>query len=324
MSIGFVKRATFVCPAVTTGGPEAIHQAAQVFRSTGLPTDIAYTGSGAQFDFRDGRMYCSPPGENPCLEAYAHYEPIVCRQALLRRHHLIVLPEVMAPHVEAFGRATVAIWWLSVDNAQHLLDDNLRARLFGGSVRHLHQSAYAAEFLKRAGVRSAPLGDFLDPSHHACGENGPACGPGVSYNPAKGAERATEFFMRAPDLSPVPLRGMSPSRIADVLRGTSVYIDFGHFPGKDRMPREAALAGAVVFIHAAGAARFQEDFPVSDFYRFTAADVVSGQLARRVREVQSAVVDHWAAQAPFRSAIRGERAVLEVDVARLRGLQTVN
>lgn len=323
MSIGYVKRVTFLCPAMITGGPEAIHQASQMLNQQGLPSDIAYYGGDATVGFADGEVRCDPPTVNPCLTTYEQYEPVVCRRILLRRHHLVVLPEPLAGRARMFGRASVAVWWLSVDNALQTLQGIDQQALFADrELKHFHQSAYAADFLRRSGVPdSFPLSDYTDAQFTDHVPQVPNAGRSVAYNPAKGADLAAAFFERSPEVGEVPLRGMSKAEIVAALRQTMVYVDFGHLPGKDRLPREAAASGALVFVRKRGAGLFHDDFPIPDFFRFDEDDIASGELSRRVAAVHDQPGAYWAQQEPFRERIRSERAGLYDDLLALRGKQ---
>lgn len=324
MQLKHVKRATFLCPTLTSGGPEAIHQAAQAFNAVGLASDIAYWGNGGTVSVQGDQLVCRPPSQNPCLDVYAQYEPVPCRGLALRERHLVVLPEMLAGQFATYKRATVAIWWLSVDNA--LQTTNLMARralLADRTLLHFHQSAYAEDYLRQAGVTSSPLGDFTTPEFTEHEPTAPNSGPGIAYNPAKGADLAAGFFAAHPEHVPVPVRGMSRGETAELFRRTSIYVDFGHFPGKDRMPREAAVSGAVVFLRNLGSGRFHADFPVPDFFRFTEDDVTSGDLARRIRAVQETPEAFWGQQEALRRAIRSERDDLAAQVRSLRVQQRV-
>ena len=321
MFLKHVKRVTFLCPAMTTGGPEAIHQASQVLNRNGMSSDIAYYGGDGSLTIRDGRLECTPPTENPCLSAYAEYEPTICRTALLRPHHLIVLPEVLAGQFGGFGRAAVAVWWLSVDNALNAMDEpTQRALLASRTTRHLHQSAYAEDFLRQVGLPgSQPLADFTTAEFTSYVPTAPNAGPALAYNPAKGADLAAAFFAANPDLGQAPVRGMSRVQAADLMRRTMLYVDFGHLPGKDRLPREAAASGSVVFLRDRGAGHYPADFPVPDFFRFTDAAVHDGELGRRIRSVLADPRAAWSQQQPLRDAIGGERDELDEQVRHLLG-----
>jgi len=319
-----IKRVTFLCPVLTSGGPEAIHQAAQAFNEAGLEADIAYFGNGGRVSVRGDQLVCTPPSSNPCLDVYAQYGPVACQGLPMRERHLVVLPEMLAGEFAVFKRASVAVWWLSVDNAfktTTLL--SRQALLRDRTVLHLHQSAYAEDFLRHGGVTSSPLSDFTTPEFTDHEPLGPNSGPEIAYNPAKGADLAHRFFAAHQEHVPVPIEGMSRAETAQVFRRTAIYVDFGHFPGKDRMPREAAASGAVVFLRNMGAGGFHDDFPVPDVFRFTDEDVASGELDRRIEAVHEDREGAWAQQEPFRQAICSERAELAAQVRMLRGKHRV-
>lgn len=321
MSIGYVKRVTFLCPTVITGGPEAIHQARQVLDEQGLQADIAYYGPGGTIQVDDGQALFGPPDVNPCTSVYANYRPVATERILLRRHHLVVLPEPLAAHAPMFGRASVAVWWLSVDNGLPGLDALARRAFFADTaVKHFHQSAYAEDFLRRHGVEASyPLADYTDPEFTSVVPEAPNPDAVVAHNPAKGGDLSGAFFAAHPELRELPLRGLSKSDMAATLRRTRVYVDFGHLPGKDRMPREAAASGAVVFVRKRGAGLFRADFPIPDFFRFDEDDVASGELFRRVAAVQADPASFWDQQEDFRAGIRAEHEDFRDQVRALRG-----
>ncbi len=95
----------------------------------------------------------------------------------------------------------------------------------------------------------------------------------VAYNPAKGKAYICGSPAMTPGISWHPLHGMTPDQVEALLRRVEVYIDLGHHPGKDRIPREAALAGCVVVVGARGSAAFPEDVPVQHEVRIEVNDV---------------------------------------------------
>ena len=52
------------------------------------------------------------------------------------------------------------------------------------------------------------------------------------------------------------------------MKSSMVYIDFGEFPGKDRVPREAATRLCCVLMGRNGAADNDVDFPIPENYKF--------------------------------------------------------
>jgi hypothetical protein len=61
---------------------------------------------------------------------------------------------------------------------------------------------------------------------------------------------------------------MKRNEIIDLLKKAKVYIDFGNHPGKDRIPREAAVLGCCVIVGKRGSAKYYEDVPIPEEYKF--------------------------------------------------------
>jgi len=64
----------------------------------------------------------------------------------------------------------------------------------------------------------------------------------------------------------MPIENMPADTVHETLLKSQIYIDFGHHPGKDRIPREAAMSGNIVFLHERGAAAFHLDHPLDRFF----------------------------------------------------------
>ena len=63
--------------------------------------------------------------------------------------------------------------------------------------------------------------------------------------------------------------GMTRSEVVSTLQGCGIYLDLGHHPGKDRMPREAALSGALTVVARRGSGAFFADVPVPWEHKIT-------------------------------------------------------
>ncbi|MFT6607408.1 MAG: hypothetical protein ACJA2X_002618 [Halocynthiibacter sp.] len=163
------------------------------------------------------------------------------------------------------GCSNVYIWWLSVDNFPLTQLYTLSSQSLFRSCTHLCQSAYAREFvLAHGGEKVEMFSDFTD-----IGDLGESPFTAdrkfdVAYlpNKANGAEAALEQLSRTYKV--VALRNMSREDIKETLFQTKIFLDFGHHPGKDRVPREAALCGAIPLVRRQGAAAVYEDVPLPD------------------------------------------------------------
>jgi hypothetical protein len=90
----------------------------------------------------------------------------------------------------------------------------------------------------------------------------------VAYNPKKGLAFTKKIISSVKDIKFVPLINMSREEVIKTLQRAKVYIDFGNHPGKDRIPREAAILGCCVITGKRGSAAFFEDVPIPDEYKF--------------------------------------------------------
>jgi hypothetical protein len=53
-----------------------------------------------------------------------------------------------------------------------------------------------------------------------------------------------------------------------ILKKSKIYIDFGNHPGKDRIPREAAILGNCVLVNKNGSASNTNDIKILKCYKF--------------------------------------------------------
>jgi hypothetical protein len=318
------------CPEVRTGGPEALHQLAYQIARRGGRARMVYYGPHSRLEIEGDRLRCLAEG-SPMLTDFARYHPRPLREARIGPDTLVVFPEPLSQFAAARGAVYQrALWWLSLDNvfAQNpaLRDPDYRRRFFADSnLVHFHQSEYARRFLQDNGATSCfPLSDYTDPDFVHRGQIASdtppvtARPPAICYFPNKGGPLAARFIENAGLIghpaSFVPIRGMSKAQVRDALFTAPLYIDFGPHPGKDRVPREAAIAGAVVLLHAAGAATCFADHPLPPDYLFTEEDVESGRLHARVGAILHDPAPHAAAQAHYRQAILLERERFDLEV----------
>lgn len=149
----------------------------------------------------------------------------------------------------------------------------LLARSLSGELRpiavkkslHIAQSVYAADFAKRAfGVDVQIVSDYIpDISCDSVTEKDPVVENLVTFNGSKGAEYCKLVEEHCPELNFVALQGFSRKEVSRLLSISSLYLDLGHFPGKDRLPREAAKLGTPVLISNRGAGGTIADFDLS-------------------------------------------------------------
>lgn len=271
-------------PAQATGGPELLHQFAARIRACGNEAMMYYPGR-------------TPV--DPVVPRYREYGVNFTRTLKqATSDDVLVVPETMTG--ELFTRPDMrrCLWWLSVDNflaATTATKRKAKIRRFLGldpvyrfgmtGIHHLAQSHYAIDFLRSHGVTNVQyLSDYLNPAFmQAATASSRIRADRVLYNPKKGIDFTRKLMAAAPDIDFVPIENMTPAQIAELLQSSKVYIDFGHHPGKDRMPREAAICGCCIITGRDGAAGFAEDLPIPAEFRIERRDERIGEIIARIR-----------------------------------------
>ena len=319
------SRVLVICPAnALTAGPEALHQLVDELVGLGVNASIVYH----PFDRRASvpepyRKYRAPVGDY--VDASGD---------------LIVFPEIFPTLAMRVRNAQAAIWWMSVNNYtcvryESRLRDNIRylRNLLKGrrpwrgisalkGLKHLAQSHYAEAFLADHGIVSSPLSDpipvYLEPDYLSAldRQTGGERQNVILYNPTKGAKITARLMHAYPDWSFQPLRGLDRNALAQKFLEAKLYIDFGHHPGKDRLPREAALHGCCVVTCRYGSAADPVDVPIPDRYKLDPRDgdfvpSFGREVARIFGEFGSCAEDFE----PYRHVIRREASVFRSQVA---------
>ena len=78
----------------------------------------------------------------------------------------------------------------------------------------------------------------------------------VCFNYAKSRHFILKLAYWLPQVEFVPINNMNKQEIMETLTRSDLYLDLGHFPGKDRLPREAILLGCPVLLAKRGSARY--------------------------------------------------------------------
>jgi hypothetical protein len=262
-----------VCPAnAVTGGPEAMHQLVHI-------ANHVERGSAA--------ILYWPFAPHTTPQPYQHY---VCPKILrdqVPEDALVVFPEIWPEMAHTF-KNRCALWWLSVGNFGTHGQRNLDKISL-----HLCQSEYAWDHVRDKGKRMM-LTDWVSVQPVLRERQ-----PQVVVNPAKDAGLLRPF-VQSGRFQVAELGGMDSLGVSEVLHASKVYVDFGKHPGRDRLPREAALAGCLVMSTYIGSATYWEDMPLSNWYKFETLDEVIGKVAELMdRESPSAsqlVYQGWVAK----------------------------
>ncbi len=289
--------------AAATGGVELAHQLVDYLRNNDVQAYIVYV--------RDNEIVHT----NSITTEYLNYNIEVATRIEDEAHNILVLPEIYYNWIKSFNRIMIACWWMSVDNYYSTtssiltlkygkgLKGKLRflKRLFnkqyrsnnisllrkeGYRITHFYQSHYAQQHLYSLGFsRILPLSDYINDDYIDYDNRLREKKNIILYNPAKGYSFTKKIIEYLSDYEFVPLKGLTRVELKELLRSAKLYIDFGHFPGKDRLPREAILNDCCIITGNLGASRFYEDVPILQRYKFEACNKNLKVIANKIRDV---------------------------------------
>jgi hypothetical protein len=303
------------CPASTvTGGPEAMHQLCAALRQQGANAAMHYFGRAQR--------------GQPKPAEYAEYDTVEAPTADDRPDCAVIAPEMRPQLLAPFRRARRCLWWLSVDNylsaaakRRRSVGHRLRALAQGSEpgiadpyLVHLVQSAYADEFVRRNGGQTIlPVSDYINAKLLAH-SNPHRRHDIVLFNPKKGMEFTRKIMAAYPEFAFLPLQGLNHAGMRAILGCAKLYIDFGHHPGKDRMPREAVRAGCCILTSRSGSAGYRADMPMPEDYKFDAAEKEIPNIGRMIENIFADFPAHNARLDAYRSHIAAEKGVFETEV----------
>lgn len=250
-----------LCPAhLASGGPELLHQLGYKLNLLGFDANIFY--------------YNPREGVDPVCEQYRKYGVPYTDAFDPSLDTMLVIPEPMIPWVPKLEGFQRVVWWLSVDNANYE-NDELEYMRTHTDVLHLVQSQYAFDFLQENGIdkeRIFYLSDYINSEFLLSAQNlKEECSREnvVLFNPRKGISKTLDLISKSTwRIRWQALSGLTPYGMREVMKRAKVYIDFGHHPGKDRIPREAALCGCCVLTNKKGSAGNAIDVPIPERYKF--------------------------------------------------------
>ncbi len=258
---------------LATGGPFLLHQLACKLIQLGFKAKMFYTTDDKNV--------------NPVHDFYKHFEIPYTFEIEDNRNNILVVPETSIRFIFKNKKIKKIIWWLSVDNyfVTHKKHSFSLKRFLGikkkhdiynfksrPSHSHWVQSFYAEKFLKSKKISKINyLSDYLDPIFINEVKNLKFNSSDkmdiIAYNPKKGYEITKSLMKKAPQLNWVAIENMTPIEVKELLIKSKIYIDFGNHPGKDRIPREAAMCGCIVITNREGSAKYYEDVSIPDSYK---------------------------------------------------------
>ena len=152
---------------------------------------------------------------------------------------------------------------------------------------HFAQSYYAIKHLEENGIEKNKifyLSDCLNEEFLKIQTNLSKKENTVVFNPKKSFSFTKEIMIYSKGIKFIPLINMTREEVIETLQGAKVYIDFGTHPGKDRIPKEAAILGCCVIVGKRGSAKFYEDVPIPEEYKFNIEEKNIPKIRDKIKE----------------------------------------
>lgn len=107
----------------------------------------------------------------------------------------------------------------------------------------------------------------------------------ILYNPKKNFEFTEKIINSAQDLKFFPLNGMTQDELINIYKKAKVYIDFGTFPGAERIPKEAVINGCCILTGKYGASNFYDDVPILEKYKIDAKNENIDLIIQNIKDL---------------------------------------
>jgi len=275
MEVKINSKIFILSPWYKTGGVECLHQLADLLKKKGFHSGIVY-----------------PSIHKKIL--YPQYSYDVFPKIEDNRKNILIIPESMPKEIYKYKKIRKAIWWLSFDKAPleeylflfnrffYFLNRALR-RIFGNphkkitkylfdkkktllkefyNIDHFCQSNYVKEKLKNKGIKNLEmLEDYIYLEKKTRKTKKQKKENSVCYNPKKGFSYTKKIMKLNPAIQFIPLINMTKEELYNQLKKSKIYTDFGYHPGKDKIPREAALNDCIIITNTKGSAGNLRDVP---------------------------------------------------------------
>lgn len=309
---------------IHSGGPELVHQLASQLLKMDYDVNMFYLPSSGTFNPAD-----------PVDPLYRKYYIPFVRNLEISHKNVMIVPESSSLNLYVSKKIRRVMWWMSVDNyinnlcnilkrfKQNPLESTMPKFFYFDKedydVEHWVQSDYAEIFIKKNGIKSSQIHTvrdylneaFLNKASHidiSKKENI------VAFNPVKGFEFTQKLLKVAPDINWIPIRDMTPQEVQQLLAKAKVYIDFGNHPGRDRIPREAAVSGCCVITGKRGAAANPNDIAIDDSFKFDDTDENVMPIINRIKDIFVNFKINHASQQNYRDQIMHEPEDFDRDV----------
>ncbi|GGF17112.1 hypothetical protein [Flavobacterium limi] len=305
------KNIYIICPPKkATGGPEALHQLGYILNTLGY----------------NARMLYSKYKKDPVHPFYKNYNVPYVTRVKDSIDNVIIIPESMTNLIAKYPLSQKKVWWLSLDFYEMLMNSREKKKNWirqlivpfkhteyrfepNPTVSHWYQSQRTKEFLltKKLDNEIAYLCDYVTELFF---DNLPEAFTKediITYNPKKGLDKIEKYMTLLPQYTWKPLSGMSREEMRDTLRKAKLHIDFGYFPGRDKIPREALVSGVCLLTGRDGTSGFKEDLGIPEKYKLHENEMQPEKVIALINHLMNNYDEAFSEFLDFRTFVLNEK-----------------
>ncbi|WP_433810166.1 hypothetical protein [Flavobacterium johnsoniae] len=315
------KNIYIICPPKkATGGPEALHQLGYILNTLGY----------------NAKMLYSKYKKDPVHPFYKNYNVPYVMNVKDSSENIIIIPESMTNLIAKYPLAEKKVWWLSLDFYEVLMNSREKKKNWlrklivpykhteyrfepNKTVTHWYQSQRTKEFLmtKKLDNDIAYLCDYVTELFFDNLPDSFTKENIITYNPKKGLEKIEKYMQLLPQYQWIPLTGMTREEMRDTLRRAKLHIDFGYFPGRDKIPREALVSGVCLLTGRDGTSAFKEDLGIPEQYKLHENEMQDDKIINLINHLMDNYETVSLEFADFRSFVVNEKNNMIENVKKL-------
>lgn len=197
----------------------------------------------------------------PCVytDKYSHLKRAI--QIEDNKQNILIVPEIVSIKMirDSWSDIRMAVAWLSLQSGLPRLEEYISTP----GLVHIFQSYTARKYVCAAAkepIETCDICDYIPDEFVLRPLNPQMRNDIVVYNAVK--DRKTPEICRKLGVKSIGLDGFTWKDVRNILDISKVYVDLGHHPGRDRIPREAAVMGCVIVTNREGTAANFEDLPI--------------------------------------------------------------
>ncbi|WP_010581024.1 hypothetical protein [Liquorilactobacillus vini] len=340
-----INRIYIICPYVKTGGPRSLHQLCNSLTKLGYDAGIVYGFKGVLLK-KDRPLF-----SNFCGKVFTKIDDEPFNMVITSESdtvwHLIFknvkkviwwlsldyyyqqnLWFACNMWIKNKGRNRLLIPFLFAKKKLELLNSKqdrryIRNKKEFDEVFHLYNCEYVRQFLLKKKVSKERMAylcgpitfdDILDAKKVIYNKKDIVC-----YNPAKMNNKLFDevkksVLKKSANIKFIKIEKMSHSKVAEYLLSSKLYVDFGFFPGPERMPREAVLYFNNLIVSDKGSAHNEIDYPIPQSNKINLSkkniEFISKTIVKNLSEYKT----KWSQFKKFQNKVLNQKEIFDLNI----------